>query len=95
MFGIELLITVAIASGGVVSSIYMMLHGLERQLDSRLDAIEMAIAKREGDLVLINERIERLEDHENQEARHLRTVLSQVQAWIDVVASPVNTRTDP
>lgn len=93
--GLEILLTVAIASGGAVSTIYMMLHNLERRLDARLDAIELAIAHKQIDIERVRERIQRLEDNQNQEARNLRNVLAQMQQWIDVVTSPVNVRTDP
>lgn len=93
--GIEILITVALASGGSVASIYMMLFRLERNIDDRLDDLEKAIAQKQSDINHIQERIVRLEDHENQEAINLRRALMQMQQWIDVVASPVNVRTDP
>lgn len=93
--GIEILITVAIASGSSVSAVWFMLWRLERSLDGRLDDIEKAILQKQHDITLINQRIERLEDHENQEARNLRTALGQIQQWIDLVASPVAVRTEP
>lgn len=92
--GIELLITVALTSGGSVGAVYMMIFGLERNIDKRLDGIEMAIARIEADVVLGDQRVERLEDHENNQARNLRQALRQLQDWIDVVASPVQIRKD-
>lgn len=93
--GLEILITVAIASGGSVGAVYMMIFGLERRMDDRMDKLEDLIKESKSDINLSNQRIERLEDHENQEARNLRTALGQIQQWIDLVASPVNMRTDP
>lgn len=90
--GIEILITVALASGGSVSAVWAMLWRMERAIDQRLDVIQMAIAEREGKAKHLEDRIERLEDHENQEARSLRTALGQIQNYIDLVASPVQVK---
>ncbi|AMA07913.1 hypothetical protein [Picosynechococcus sp. PCC 73109] len=83
-FGI--LITVAIASGSTVAALFQQIGAMERRLDKRLDKIELAIASQMPGL---EGRIVRLENNQNQEARSVRAMVSQLEKFAAAVARPV------
>lgn len=85
---------VAIASGGAVAAVYAMLHQLERNIDRRLDKVELAIRDEAQAVNGLQRRISRLEDHENQEAQNIQAVILQMQQWLEAVRSPIALKLD-
>ncbi|ANV86058.1 hypothetical protein [Picosynechococcus sp. PCC 7117] len=83
-FGI--LITVAIASGSTVAALFQQIGAMERRLDQRLDKIELAIATK---MPALESRIQRIENNQNQEARSVRAMVSQLEKFAAAVARPV------
>lgn len=92
---LSLLITVAIASGGTVAAVNRMINSLKDHMDARMDRIEVAIAVSEENRKIIDQRLNRLEDHENKEIEQMRKVMDQIQGWIDVVRQPIAIKPEP
>jgi hypothetical protein len=75
--GIEILITVAVFSGGTVAAVYKMLSHLERILDNRCDQISGQVIENRGMLNLMDHRLTGLETINRHERSQLSEILNK------------------